>query len=205
MPAPESTLQPMRKILPFLLALLAFSGCLAPKSFLEPKYRGVGYQDLKVPAAPIPLDLTVLGQTNGDPNPRAARYWRRQVIRVLTASRVFSFPAAPDAAARLTVTFNNVGNRSGAAGKGFVTGLTFGAVGSLVTDGYLMTVEYSQPGQPTLTRTYQHAIYTTIGNATPPPGIEPVSLAEAPSLVAEDMLLHFVKDLQNGNFSLPAP
>jgi hypothetical protein len=195
----------VRKIVPFLIALLAFAGCLAPKSFLEPKYRGVGYQDLKVPAAPIPLDLTVTGQTNGNLNPRATLYWRRQVIRVLTASREFSFPAAPGAAARLTVTFNNVGNRSGAAGKGFVTGLTFGAVGSLVTDGYIMTVEYSQPGQPTLTKTYQHAIYTTIGNATPPPGIEPVSLAEAPSLVAEDMLLHFVKDLQNGNFSLLSP
>jgi hypothetical protein len=195
----------MRKIVPFLIALLTFTGCLAPKSFLEPKYRGIGYQDLKVPVAPIPIELTVIGQTNGDPNPRAALYWRRQVIRVLSASRVFSFPAAPGATAKLTVTFNNVGSRSGAAGKGFVTGLTFGAVGSLVTDGYLMTVEYSLPGQPTLTRTYQHAIYTTIGNATPPPGIEPVSLAEAPSLVAEDMLLHFVKDLQVGNFSLPPP
>ena len=59
-----------------------------------------------------------------------------------------------------------------------------------------MTVEYSRLGKPVVSKTYQHAIYTTIGNASPPPGIPSVTLIEAPSLVAEDMLLHFVKDLE---------
>lgn len=186
----------MTKITPLLLLLLGLTGCLSPKSFLEPKFRGIGYQDIKVPAHALPVDLTVTGQTNGKPNPRASEYWQRQAVRVLTASRVFEFPKESAGAGKLSIVINNVGDRGSAAGKGFVTGLTFGAVGSLVTDGYIMTVEYSRPGKPVLTKTYQHAIYTTIGNATPPPGITPVTMLEAPSLVAEDMLLHFVKDLE---------
>ena len=186
----------MNKIAPYLLALVALTGCLAPKSFLEPKFRGVGYQDIKVPSHAIPVDLVVTGETNGDVKDRASEYWKRQVVRVLTASRVFEFPKDAVGQRKLTIVINNFADRGSAAGKGFVTGLTFGAVGSLVTDGYTMTVEYSRPGKPVITKTYQHAIYTTIGNASPPPGITPVSLSEAPSLVAEDMLLHFVKDLQ---------
>jgi hypothetical protein len=186
----------MRKSIPLLLLLVAFTGCLAPKSFLDPKYRGIGYQDIKAPDHPHPVNLAVVGQTNGTEREKASEYWRRQAVRVLTASRVFEFPEGGAQADSLSIVINNVGDRAASAGKGFVTGLTFGAVGSLVTDGYVMTVEYSRPGRPTLKRTYQHAIYTTIGNASPPPGIAPVTLMEATSLVAEDMLLHFVKDLQ---------
>jgi hypothetical protein len=184
----------MNKIILLLLVTIGLSGCIAPQSFLEPKYRGVTYQDIKAPATPIPVQLTVVGQTNGALNDRATEYWRRQVERVLSASRFFD-PNQAATGAKLNITINNIGDRGSAAGKGFVTGLTFGAVGSLVTDGYIMTVEYRDSSGRVMTKTYQHAIYTAIGNATPPPGISPVTLAEAPALVAEDMLLHFLKDL----------
>ena len=185
----------MHKILLPLLLVVGLSGCLAPKSFLEPKYRGLSYSDIKVPDAPLPIKLTVIGQTNGTVRDKASDYWRRQVERVLKASRVFS-PSSTTTDATLAITINNVASTGSAAGKGFVTGLTFGAVGSLVTDGYVMTVDYQDKQGLSLAKTYQHAIYTTIGNASPPPGISPVTISEAPSLVAEDMLLHFLKDLE---------
>ncbi len=185
----------MPRSLPLLLILVGLTGCLAPKSFLEPKYGGIGYQDIQPPRQAQPVNLNVTGLSNGSEKDQASAYWRRQVVRVLTATRAFSFPDGISFPANLTIVINNVGNRGAAAGQGFVTGLTFGAVGSLVTDGYIMTVEYDRPGKAAFHKTYQHAIYTTIGNASPPPGIAPVTLLEAPSLVAEQMLLHFVKDL----------
>ena len=186
------------RFIPYLLALVALTGCIAPKSFLEPKYRGVGYQDIKVPDHAIPVELVVTGETNGDVKDKASEYWRRQVIRVLTASRVFVFSEKAAGYGKLSVVIDNVADRGSAAGKGFMTGADVrGRRELLVTDGYTMTVEYSRPGKHTIKKAYQHAIYTTIGNASPPPGITPVSLSEAPSLVAEDMLLHFVKDLQD--------
>jgi hypothetical protein len=168
---------------------------MSSKSFLEPKYRGLTYADIKVPEAPKPIQLAVHGQTNGKANRRATDYWRRQVERVLNASRVFVVKESGSNAS-LVITINNVADVGSAAGKGFMTGLTFGGVGTLATDGYVMTVEYVAEGSPTFTGTYQHAIYTTIGNAKPPPGIDPITLSEAPSFVAEDMLLHFLKELE---------
>ena len=78
-----------------------------------------------------------------------------------------------------------------------MTGLTFGAVGNLVTDGYTMTVDYTSEGGLRFNGSYQHAIYTTVGNASPPKGISPVTMAEAPGFVAEDMVLHFLRELQD--------
>jgi hypothetical protein len=64
-----------------------------------------------------------------------------------------------------------------AVGKGFGTGLTFGLAGSHVTDGYEMTVRLTQ-GTTVTERAYSHAILSTIGNASGPHGLTPVSLGE---------------------------
>lgn len=59
-----------------------------------------------------------------------------------------------------------------------------------------VTVEYKDPSGRKFSQTYQHAIHSTIGRTAPPAGMSAVTVAEAPSLVAEDLLLRFVKDLQ---------
>jgi hypothetical protein len=185
----------MKHITILSLAVILLSGCVAPKSFLEPKYRGITYSAVKIPAKPNPIELIVVGETNGKENPRASQVWRRYVERVLAASRVFEVNTS-GRHGTLAITINDIGDRGAAAGKGFMSGLTFGAVGSLVTDGYVMKVDYTSDRGFQFKGTYQHAIYTTIGNASAPQGITPVTLAEAPGFVAEDMMLHFLKELQ---------
>jgi len=186
-----------RLFLPALLLAGLFAGCTTPRSYLEPKYHEVSYGEIEPLPAPIPVVLTVNGETNGKPVRRATEYWQASVVRVLAASHVFTVAAA-DAPhpAHLTITINNVGDIGEAFTKGFRTSLTLGALGNTVTDGYVMKAEFEAPDGRRFANEYRHAIYTSRGRAEPPPGVIPVPVAEAPVRVTDDLVLHLLKDLR---------
>jgi hypothetical protein len=184
----------MIRILPLLAALMT-AGCVAPKSYLDPQFRGVKYQDIRAPLEPIPVQLTVVGELNGKVHQRASKSWRAYVEKVLASSRVFVVDNASTNAS-VAIRINNVADIRNAAGKGFMTGFTFGAVGTAVTDGYIMTAQYTRKGGDVFESTHRHAIHSFLGNAKPPAGISLMPLADAPPLVAEDMVLHFLKELE---------
>ena len=86
---------------------------------------------------------------------------------------------------------------SDADGKGALTGLTFGAKGSQVTDGYVMTAKFQGGGRPGVTKVYRHAIHRTIGNADGPTGlVAEESLQAAFDKVVEGLVLNLLLDLQ---------
>ena len=66
---------------------------------------------------------------------------------------------------QLDVVLDNVGDLGDAAAKGAKTGLTFGASGSQVTDGYVLTATFRPVGKEPVTKIYRHALHSTIGNA----------------------------------------
>lgn len=187
----------MKKLIPLLiLAMISLSGCVIPKSYIDPKFQNATYADIK-PANPLQqVALTVEAQTNGKPNKAAADFWRKQFEEVLVKSAVFG--VTPGAKATLSISIDNYSVTPGAAGKGFVTGLTFGAVGTAVTDGYKMIVTFNNGNGQVVTKTYQHALHTVVGNAEPPAGMAPIKLSEAAALIARDLLLNFLKDYQAG-------
>jgi hypothetical protein len=192
-----------------LLAMFAviFVGCLGTQTFVEPRYHLVGYKDITPALNPTPIKLLVVAQSNGSENPKASVFWTQQVTRVLKKSRVFE-PTLADFQGELIITVNNLGSRGTAVAKGAVTGLTLGAIGSNVTDRFIMNVEFHDASGQIFSKRYEHAIYTTVGNSTPPPGLAPLGLGEALAAVSDDLVLHFIKDLQtsvpNGLEVLPA-
>jgi len=177
-------------------ALAFFSGCLSPKMYVDPKFRSATEKDIIAPAVPVPVQLTVKGQSNGKENKRAGEFWTKTVTNVLSKTRVFA-AAASASNSTLDITINNIGDMGSAAGKGFATGLTFGLAGTTVTDGYIMTAVYRDSTGKSVSKEYKHAIHTTIGNTNPPlEGVQPLPPSEASVKVAEDMILNFLLDLQ---------
>lgn len=176
--------------------LTGVTSCIAPKSHVDQKFQGVAYTDIRPVESPQPVRLTVVGQTNGKENKRASIYWREQVVATLLKTRVLR--AQPDTGASLHITINNLAAIGSAASKGAATGLTFGAVGTAVTDEYEMIVQFDTGSGEVIRKSYRHAIHTVIGNAKPPPGLESMSPEQATSVVAQDLVLHFLKDLQAG-------
>jgi hypothetical protein len=97
----------------------------------------------------------------------------------------------------LAVQMDNVGDLGKAVGKGFVTGLTLGLVGSTVTDGYVMKSSYSANDGRKSEHEYQHAIHSLIGAGSTPEGVETMSPMEAAIRVVEDLIAQMLRDLKD--------
>jgi hypothetical protein len=123
-------------------------------------------------APPRPVQLLTEFQTKGIANARATGLSRPMIADSVRASGLFSElgDTPPPGGGVLTVTVNNVPLTDDAAAKGFIAGLTFGAAGQQVTDGYVCTVSYLPAGgaKPIL-KSARHAIHTTIGASAAPP------------------------------------
>jgi len=178
-----------------LLVAAALSGCISPKSVIDPTYPKVAYEDLKRNAEPPRLKLSVEFQRNGSPHPKADPFLRDNAERVLRASGIVT-PTSEPGDGEIHIVMNNIADMGSAAAKGFGTGLTFGLVGSTVTDAYEMSVTITI-GNRSISRTsIKHAIHTAVGNASLPEGLETLPPSIAASRVLEQMLLRALQDMQ---------
>jgi hypothetical protein len=185
----------VRSLVAVFVACLALTGCISSKSFVDPSFPKVAYEDVKKRSEPLKLKLSVEFQRNGQPFPRADTTLRDNAERVLRGSGVIT-PVSAQEDGEMTLVVNNIADRGAAGAKGFGTGLTFGLVGTTVTDAYEMSVTITVKGK-TVTRTaIKHAIHTGIGNTTIPDGLEIVPLNVAFGRVVEQMLLRSLQDIQ---------
>ncbi len=185
---------------PFLIVLLAgaalLSGCVSQKSFVDPTYPKVAYDEVKKRPTPINLALTVEFQRNGEHLPGADPTLKDNTERVLRASGVIT-PVAEGGAGTIKIVMNNIADMGAAKAKGFGTGLTFGLVGNVITDMYEMSLIISRNGK-TVSRTgIKHALHTVTGNASIPEGTETMPVSAAFERVLEQMLLRVLKDMQH--------
>ena len=84
-----------------------------------------------------------------------------------------------------------------AAAKGFATGLTFGLVGSAVTDGYICVVEYVPPGgHAKVSKTTRHAIHTTMGaKGAPENGVKATNIEDAVRTMTRQVVTEALKEV----------
>lgn len=180
-------------------AATQLTGCLSVKSYVDPAYKAVGYSDIKRPNQPIPVTLTTEFQRNGVVIPRAAKELQSSVDRSLRATGVFAPTTQPNGEnqAKLYLTANNVADLGEAAGKGALTGLTFGAVGNAVADKYEFKFKYIDAQGKEISQRYPHMILSTVGNKKAPiENVQPMTINEAFNKVVDDVVIRFTYDLQ---------
>ena len=191
----------MKKFLIGAIASIALStqltGCLAPKSYVDPQYRLVTpTNSISQPAQAIPVKVSVNFQRNGKDLPRANKELQAIVDRSLRSTGVF-VPTESLTTPSISVNANNIADLGKAGAKGAATGLTFGAVGSTVTDNYEFNFKYNDAQGAAHDATFKHALVSTIGNAKGPEGQKPVSPITAFNQIVEDVVQNFVKKLQD--------
>jgi len=175
------------------------TGCLSVKSYVDPAYKSLSYSDIKKPAQPIPVVLTTEFQRNGAVVPKAGKELQSAVERSLRATGVFSPTAQANGEkqAKLHLTANNVADLGEAAGKGVLTGLTFGAVGNAIADKYEFKFNYVDAQGKEVSERYPHMILTTVGNKKAPiENVQPMLINEAFNKVVDDVVIRFSSDLQ---------
>lgn len=180
-------------------AALMLSGCLSMKSYVDPTLGELKTTDRAAPAAGKPaVQLVFDFQTNGSANARAISLFSKQVTDQVTASGLFSQVSATPAAggAIISITVNNIAQKD-AASKGFVTGLTFGLAGSVVTDYYVGTLKYvPTPGAAVITEQEKHAIHTQVGAGAGPANMTPAkNLEDAARTMMRQLVDHMLDDL----------
>jgi hypothetical protein len=188
-----------RMVMIGLLFVAATTGCLSVKSYVDPQLRKVGYADLLARRNAQPVALSVAFHRNGKPATLGVSTATEAVRTVVEKSKLFTTVTekATDEVDRLDIVLDNVGDFGDAAGKGALTGLTFGGKGSLVTDGYVFTATFRRAGKEPVTKVYKHALYSTIGNADGPPGlVAEESIRAAFDKVVEGLVLNLLLDLQ---------
>ncbi|MFC3551893.1 hypothetical protein ACFOLC_12860 [Lysobacter cavernae] len=185
----------IRKSLVGLLAVCALSGCISTKSYVDTRMHDLTWTAVQKPAQAHTVKLDVEFYRNGERYPRADKVARGAVERALGKSGVVTLDdgSAPTA---LQVKLDNIADLGKAAGSGFVTGLTFGGKGSVITDGYKITIAMTRDGK-VVEKSYEHALHTTIGNADPVTQAAPVTPVQGFDQVVEDAVIHFLRDAQS--------
>ena len=195
----------MKRILRLLVlvsASLLLSGCLAPKMYVDRTLPPASKADLAAIAAPQPVQFLYEFQTRNSANARATESTRERALNVVKDSELFSAVSGEPQAnqRRLTVVINNVPITQDAAAKGVGVGLTFGLVGTVVTDGYECKAVLSIPGAEPMTLQYKHAIHTSIGNTAPPPGLTPEpSPQDAVTKLINQLMWSIMRDLSKSS------
>lgn len=138
-----------------------------------------------------PAQMLLEFQTKGVANAVATAHVKPRVLATVQETKLFTTVSeAPDpAAGLLAITINNVPTDDNAYAKGFATGLTFGLVGTQVSDGYVCTVRYTPPGGQPLVKMMRHAIHGSFGTGGPPPNAVKVdSLAAAVDMMIRQII-----------------
>ena len=185
------------------------AGPAAAGAYLDSAITDLKPEERVTVAAPQPVQMLFQFQTKGAINARATKFLREEVTTATQTAAVFSTVSdapAPNGAI-LSITINNVPQEN-AAGKGFVTGLTFGLKGSTVADYYDCTFEYVPAGGgQKVTKTLRHTIYFTIGaTAAPENAVKMKNINEAVITMARQAVSHGLNDLaRDPGFSGAAP
>jgi len=186
-----------RLTITLLSSAFILSGCISTKSYVDTSYASFDYDTLAKPTEPRPVRLATEFTTNGKANKAANKYLKKSLVADFEESGQFVV-VEDSSAPLLTFAVNNVADTSDAVSKGFVTGLTFGASGSTVTDGYEAEVSLERAAGK-IERNYKHGMVTTIGNETPPAGAtEPMSIVEGLDAIFEDFLARFISEMDSG-------
>ena len=187
-------------ILVAALAIVAgvVSGCISVKSYVDPELPKVGYGDLLVRRDKRPIVMSLEFQRNGNVKPAISERVQEKAKTILATTNLFSAVSisSDGNVDRLELVLNNIADTGDAIGKGIKTGLTFGGVGSRVTDSYVLTATFKPTGGPAVQKIYRHALHSAIGNADLPPDATRMSVQQAFDRVLQDLLLKLMRDLQ---------
>ena len=182
----------------FACLALLLGGCVSRQSYIDPALPTLRSTDIPPVASPKPVQLLYEFRTKGAPNARATEHTKETVSDTVAKSGLFSqvSPTPVGNGGLLAIVIDNIALTDDAAGKGFRTGLTFGLMGNMVTDGYVCTATYTPPGGAPVNATVRHALHTTIGNTEGPPGLQPVKLQEAIPEMIRQMTLNALQGLR---------
>lgn len=177
--------------------LMVLSGCVSV--YVDNGTKEIDSAQFKKQEKTHPVMVLFEFQTKGVANARATDLLKEKVFDQVKKSTLFSeVSTTPVEGGRvLSITLNNVPTTDDAFSKGFVTGFTFGLVGSEVSDGYVCTARYlGRDGKEPVTKQARHVIHATLGaKAAPSNAVKAASMEEAATVMTHQVVSNVLNDL----------
>ncbi len=186
-----------------ILAVVLLSGCA--NFYVDGSVKQINSSQFKKPETLHPVQMLFEFQTKGVANATATNLLASTATSEVKASGLFSqVSSSPvEGGALLSVSLNNVPVTDSTFAKGFLTGFTFGLIGTQVSDGYVCTVRYTNSvGTSTIVKQGRHAIHATLGAAASPENVlKAADATEAATIMTRQILSNVLNDLsQDANF-----
>jgi hypothetical protein len=182
-----------------LVGVTILTGCA--NMYVDGTTREVSVSQYRKPDPVEPVQVLFEFQTEGVANVQGTEFLKTQVVDQVKESGLFSEVAEGPVAggALLSITLNNVPITDDVFSKGFVTGLTFGLVGSQASDGYVCTARYVESaGTQAIVKQARHAIHTTVGaSAAPANAIKANDAEEAVTTMTRQIVSNVLNDLSH--------
>ena len=181
----------------FLVAILGtlISGCTTPKSFLDPGYPKVTYDDVKKRTDPLRLKLMTEFRRNGKHLPQVDVTLQDHVERLLRASGVI-IPAPDGPDGEINIVLNDTIDPATALTTGQGTALALGLAEPVATDKYNMDVTLTRDGKTRGQYSARHAVHSISDKAVLPAGLEGLPPLTAFSRALDQMLLYALQQMQ---------
>ena len=144
---------------------MALSGCVSGV-YVDNHIKDVPTAERIAVANPQPVQLFYEFQTKGTRNGQATDFTKDMVLKAIKDSGLFSNVSTEPvpSGAMLNMSINNVALTDDAFAKGFITGFTFGLVGTTSGDGYICTIDYkARPDAASIQTVTRDAIYASFG------------------------------------------
>lgn len=150
-----------------VVALAALTGCTGIQGYyVMEEGPPATYADLAAPADRPSVRVVFQFQSNGSTSDLISNRYRPQVERVLRQTGLFRevrSDAAPTDAELRIVMNNRREGIGGAVAQGVFSGLTFGLIGTRVSDHYVFEASYARAGGPPIARSSERELVSTSG------------------------------------------
>jgi hypothetical protein len=181
------------------IAAISLGGCAT--AYVDGALKDANLSEVRKPARATDAQLLFTFQTKGTANAKATEALKGDVTKLVQESGLFATVGSEPALSGsiISITLNNVPitDQGDAAAKGFATGLTFGLVGSAVTDGYVCVVEYVPAGgRAKVSKTTRHAIHTTMGaKGAPENAVKAKNIEDAVRTMTRQVVTEALKEV----------
>jgi hypothetical protein len=164
-----------------VLALFMLGACQTePRYALDPARQAAHHKTIEAAPDARPVVLHFEWRKHGEVNKDVTLQLTPRVLQVVRDSRQFTqIREEGTDLDRFEITIDQPAATGSDMGGAFVSGLTLGAVGSMVDDHYDCTVVFTRLGKEPVTRHYDHRMYTRFGQGDLPAGSIPCANREA--------------------------
>jgi len=181
-----------------LLALVSsLVSCASAKLYIDPQYKLASQNQIKRISQKYPARIEVEFQSNGKLVANGYSMLKKEVMRSIRETGVIV--SDDTASMSLMVVANSIGDSDPNSANNFGLRSSLGLTGKSNEGQYEFSITMIRANGKVIKKNYNHAIIVTEEDVPQSLNIKPVERNQAFGIIVKDVILNFIKDMQDKN------